>query len=127
MAMVDRALGGSKARKLRTVLPERALKGEKAVVTPVRYLVNMMLTLPLCPPVVGVDRGWTEQSAASLGEAKPSLGGRRRCLVTLVPDLHVRAELVPPADLLSARIRAKSHLVCLHHQRDGRRMQHLGV
>lgn len=38
MAIVDRAFGGSRARKLRTVFPERGLKGEKVVVTAVRYL-----------------------------------------------------------------------------------------
>lgn len=42
MAMVVRALGGSIARKLRAVLPDLGLKGEKAVVTEVRNLVSMM-------------------------------------------------------------------------------------
>lgn len=42
MAIVVRALGGSIARKLRAVLPERALKGEKLAETEVRYLVNML-------------------------------------------------------------------------------------
>ena len=42
MAIVDRALGGSCARKLRAVLPERGLKGEKAVVTAVRYFVIIL-------------------------------------------------------------------------------------
>lgn len=37
--MVERALGGSKARKFRAVLPDFALKGEKVVLTAVRYLV----------------------------------------------------------------------------------------
>lgn len=35
MLIVFRALGGRRARKLRAVLPERGLKGEKAVVTEV--------------------------------------------------------------------------------------------
>ena len=42
MAMVLRALGGSMARKLRAVLPDLGLKGEKAVVTEVRYLVSIL-------------------------------------------------------------------------------------
>jgi hypothetical protein len=42
MAMVERALGGSMARKLRAVLPDLGLKGEKAVVTEVRYLVSIL-------------------------------------------------------------------------------------
>lgn len=42
MAMVVRALGGSIARKLRAVLPDLGLKGEKAVVTEVRNLVSMV-------------------------------------------------------------------------------------
>lgn len=42
MDMVERALGGSRARKLRAVLPLRGLKGEKVVVMPVRYLVSMV-------------------------------------------------------------------------------------
>jgi hypothetical protein len=42
MAMVVRALGGSIARKLRAVLPDLGLKGEKAVVTEVRYLVSIV-------------------------------------------------------------------------------------
>ena len=41
MAIVDRALGGSKARKLRAVLPERALNGEKVARTDVIYLVSI--------------------------------------------------------------------------------------
>ena len=40
--MVVRALGGSMARKLRAVLPDLGLKGEKAVVTEVRYLVSIV-------------------------------------------------------------------------------------
>jgi hypothetical protein len=40
--MVFLALGGSRARKFRAVFPEVALKGEKAVVTEVRYLVSMV-------------------------------------------------------------------------------------
>lgn len=39
MAIVERALGGRRARKLRAVFPERALKGEKVVVTEVMYLL----------------------------------------------------------------------------------------
>lgn len=42
MAILDRALGGSRARKLRTVLPVRALKGENTVETEVIYLVIML-------------------------------------------------------------------------------------
>lgn len=42
IAMVERALGGSMARKLRAVLPDLGLKGEKAVVTEVRYLVSIV-------------------------------------------------------------------------------------
>lgn len=42
MAMVERALGGSRARKLRAVLPVRALKGEKVVRTAVRYFVIIL-------------------------------------------------------------------------------------
>jgi hypothetical protein len=42
MAMVERALGGSMARKLRAVLPDLGLKGENAVVTEVRYLVSIL-------------------------------------------------------------------------------------
>ena len=42
MDMVVRALGGSMARKLRAVLPDLGLKGEKAVVTEVRYLVSIV-------------------------------------------------------------------------------------
>lgn len=41
--MVVRALGGSRARKLRAVLPDFGLKGEKAVATEVRYLVSILL------------------------------------------------------------------------------------
>lgn len=40
--MVLCAVGGSRARKLRAVLPDLGLKGEKAVVTEVRYLVSML-------------------------------------------------------------------------------------
>lgn len=43
MAMVVRALGGSIARKLRAVLPDFGLKGEKAVVTEVRNRVIIVL------------------------------------------------------------------------------------
>jgi len=39
MVMVERALGGSMARKLRAVLPDLGLNGEKAVVTEVRNRV----------------------------------------------------------------------------------------
>ena len=39
--MVLCAVGGSRARKLRAVLPDLGLKGEKAVVTEVRYLVSI--------------------------------------------------------------------------------------
>lgn len=42
MVMVLRALGGRSARKFRATLPERALKGEKVVRTPVRYLVSIL-------------------------------------------------------------------------------------
>ena len=42
MAIVERAFGGSKARKLRAVLPERALKGEKTALTEVMYLVSIL-------------------------------------------------------------------------------------
>lgn len=42
MAIVERALGGSRARKLRTVFPVRALKGEKVVLTAVRYFVSIV-------------------------------------------------------------------------------------
>lgn len=42
MAIVERALGGSSARKLRAVLPERALNGEKWALTAVMYLVSML-------------------------------------------------------------------------------------
>lgn len=42
MVMVDRALDGSIARKFRAVLPDLGLKGEKAVVTEVMYLVIMV-------------------------------------------------------------------------------------
>jgi hypothetical protein len=42
MAMVERALGGSRARKLRAILPVRGLKGEKLVVTEVMYLVIIL-------------------------------------------------------------------------------------
>lgn len=45
MAMVERALGGRRARKLRAVLPERALKGEKEVVTEVMYLLIIVARL----------------------------------------------------------------------------------
>ena len=41
MAIMDRALGGSKARKLRAVLPERALNGEKVALTEVIYFVSI--------------------------------------------------------------------------------------
>jgi len=40
--MVLCAVGGSSARKLRAVLPDLGLKGEKAVVTEVRYLVSIL-------------------------------------------------------------------------------------
>jgi hypothetical protein len=42
IAMVERAFEGSKARKLRTVLPDRGLKGEKLVFTAVMYLVSIV-------------------------------------------------------------------------------------
>lgn len=42
MVMVCRALGGSIARKLRAVLPDLGLKGEKAVVTEVRKRVSIL-------------------------------------------------------------------------------------
>ena len=42
MAMVERALGGRRARKLRAVFPERPLKGEKVARTEVIYLVSML-------------------------------------------------------------------------------------
>jgi len=56
MAMVLRALGGSMARKLRAVLPDLGLKGEKAVVTEVRYLVSILggCCLGLCLSVGGI-------------------------------------------------------------------------
>ena len=41
IAIVDLALGGRSARKLRAVLPERALNGEKEAVTEVMYLVSI--------------------------------------------------------------------------------------
>ena len=41
--MVERALGGSRARKLRAVFPERALKGENVARTVVMYLVSILL------------------------------------------------------------------------------------
>lgn len=41
IVMVLCAVGGSRARKLRAVLPDLGLKGEKAVVTEVRYLVSI--------------------------------------------------------------------------------------
>ena len=47
MAIVERALGGSRARKLRAVLPERALKGEKFVVMEVRYFVIMLTVVKM--------------------------------------------------------------------------------
>jgi hypothetical protein len=42
IAMVDRALGGRRARKLRAVLPERPLNGEKVARTEVMYLVSIL-------------------------------------------------------------------------------------
>jgi len=42
IAIVDRALGGSNARKFRAVFPERALNGENAVETAVMYFVNII-------------------------------------------------------------------------------------
>lgn len=42
MVIRVRAFGGSSARKVRAVLPDRALKGEKLVATEVMYLVNMV-------------------------------------------------------------------------------------
>jgi hypothetical protein len=48
IAMVVRALGGSMARKLRAVLPDLGLKGEKAVVTEVRYLVSILGGVVTC-------------------------------------------------------------------------------
>lgn len=59
MAIVDRALGGSCARKLRAVLPERGLKGEKAVVTAVRYFV-IILALFVGGYVVEREGRWEE-------------------------------------------------------------------
>lgn len=44
MLIVERALGGSRARKFRTVLPDLGEKGEKVVVTEVRYLVSIAAT-----------------------------------------------------------------------------------
>lgn len=41
IAMVERAVGGSRARKLRAVLPARALKGEKVACTAVMYFVSI--------------------------------------------------------------------------------------
>lgn len=46
--MVERAFGGSSARKLRAVLPEGFLKGEKVVVTLVMYLVSMLTPAGSC-------------------------------------------------------------------------------
>ncbi len=45
MVIVERALGGSDARKFRAVLPDFGLKGEKAVVTDVIYFVIMAAVL----------------------------------------------------------------------------------
>lgn len=42
MAIVDRAFGGSRAKKFRTVLPDLGLKGENVVVTPVMYLLIIL-------------------------------------------------------------------------------------
>lgn len=47
MAIVERAFGGRRARKLRAVFPERGLKGEKAAVTPVMYLVIILVEVVL--------------------------------------------------------------------------------
>lgn len=47
MAMVERALEGSAARKFRAVLPDFGLNGEKAVTTEVMYLVIMMAVVVL--------------------------------------------------------------------------------
>lgn len=42
MLIVERAFGGRDARKMRAVLPERELKGEKVAVTEVMYFVSML-------------------------------------------------------------------------------------
>ena len=41
MAIVERALGGSSARKLRAVLPVLPLKGENVALTEVMYFVSI--------------------------------------------------------------------------------------
>ena len=45
MAIVERALGGSSARKLRAVLPDLPLNGEKVALTEVIYLVSIFDTV----------------------------------------------------------------------------------
>jgi len=57
MAIVERALGGSRARKLRAVLPDLGLKGEKAVATEVRYLVSMVAARSVCTRRCNAVRG----------------------------------------------------------------------
>lgn len=42
MAIWERALGGSRERNVRAVLPERALKGENVVRTEVMYFVSIL-------------------------------------------------------------------------------------
>ena len=44
MPIVERALGGRRARKLRAVLPERPLNGEKVALTEVMYFVSILRT-----------------------------------------------------------------------------------
>ncbi len=46
MVIVDRALGGSRARKLRAVLPDRLLKGENLALTEVMNLVSIAAMAP---------------------------------------------------------------------------------
>lgn len=58
MAMVERALGGRRARKLRAVLPERGLKGEKEVVTPVMYLLIISARVLLSGREMAMDCGF---------------------------------------------------------------------
>lgn len=51
MAMLDRAFGGSIARKLRAVLPDLGLKAEKEVVTEVRNRVIIVEAMCVIMPV----------------------------------------------------------------------------
>ena len=76
MAIVERAFGGSKARKLRAVLPERPLKGEKVARTEVMYFVSIFygVTMKCSRGTVDVQLE-PESSTLLIGSLCGELGG----------------------------------------------------